>query len=207
MIKKYFLTGLVILLPLAVTVVIIAFIINFLTAPFVGFFEHFFVSTQFYAHNQSFVHILLQLLFLIALFAFTILLGFLARLVAFKSLLSLYDYILHRTPVIKTIYKTAQQVITTLLGGSSRSFQQVVLVPFPTKGSFCIGLVSGPAPKFCREAISESLVTVLIPTAPNPTSGFLILYDAREIIHIDMKVEDAMKCVISCGVLSQNGSP
>lgn len=130
MIKKYFITGLVILLPLAITLVVLIFIINFLTAPFVGFFEQFLVGTEFYTKHQGVVHFALQIVFLFALFLLTVLLGFLARVVVFKSMLSLYDYILHRIPIIKTIYKTTQEVIKTIFGARSRSFKQVVMVPF-----------------------------------------------------------------------------
>lgn len=202
MLKKYFATGLVILLPLAVTIAILAFIINFLTAPFVGFFEKFLEGTDFYTNYKGFVHFILQILFLIALFLFTVLLGFLARVVVFKSMISIYDYILHRIPVIKTIYKTVQQVIKTILGGQSRSFKQVVMAPFPTQGGYAIGLVSGKAPKVSLTATGKTLITVFIPTTPNPTSGFLIMYDEREIIYLDMKVEHAIKYIISCGVLA-----
>ncbi|MCH9609545.1 MAG: hypothetical protein S4CHLAM45_09410 [Chlamydiales bacterium] len=204
MLKRYFVTGLIILLPVALTIVILSFFINILTAPFVGFFEHFLEGTEFYQNYQGFVHFLLQIFFLFALAVFTVLLGFLARIVVFKSLLSLYDYFLHRIPIIKTIYKTSQQVIKTLFGSSSRSFKQVVMVPFPTQGGYCIGLVSSPAPSLCTKTIGKDLVTVFVPTTPNPTSGYLIMYEDNEVVYLDMKVEDAVKYIISCGVLSEN---
>lgn len=204
MIKRYFATGLVILLPLAVTIAILVFIINFLTAPFVGFFEHFLEGTEFYQNYQGFVNFLLKIVFLFALFLFTVLLGFLARIVVFKSMLSIYDYFLHRIPIIKTIYKTTQQVIKTVFGGRSRSFKQVVLVPFPKAGAFCVGLVSSPAPGLCEKATGKSLITVFVPTTPNPTSGYLIMYDESDVTYIDMKIEDAIKYIISCGVLTEN---
>lgn len=207
MIKKYFITGLVILLPLAVTILILAFIINFLTAPFVGFFEQFLEGTEFYTKYHGFVHFLLQIVFLIALFLFTVLLGFLARIVVFKSMLTLYDYILHRIPIIKTIYKTTQQVIRTIFGSRSRSFKQVVMVPFPTTGGYCIGLVSGVAPNLCLKTTGKSLITVFVPTTPNPTSGFLIMYEETEVVYIDMKIDEAVKYIISCGVLSEKDQP
>ena len=133
--KKYFVTGLVILLPLAVTVVLVGFIINILTKPFVGIIEQFLVGEDWYIKYQAAIHVLLQIVLLFAFFFFTVLLGFLARVVVFKSLLSLYDYILHRIPIIKTVYKATQQVIRTIFGTTSRSFKQVVMVPFPTQGA------------------------------------------------------------------------
>jgi len=206
--KKSFITGLVILLPIALTIVVIVFIINFLTRPFVGMIEQFFVNYPFYAHYQGLVHVALQLVSLTMLFFFTVLLGFLARAVFFRWLLSMYDYVFHRIPVIKTIYKATQQIINTIFGSASKSFKQVVMVPFPLHGAYCIGLVSGEAPYSCDKTLGSKLLSIFVPTTPNPTSGFLMMYKEEEVIYIDMKVEDAVKYIISCGVISSdNHSP
>ncbi len=203
--KKYFITGLVILLPLAVTIVLLGFIVNLLTRPFLGFIEQFLVGIPAFDKYQIAIRVILQILLLFGLFFFTVLLGFLARVVVFKSLLSVYDYVLHRIPIIKTIYKATQQVIKTIFGTASRSFKQVVMVPFPTEGSYCIGLVSSPAPSLCEKTIGDPLITVFVPTTPNPTSGFLMMYKESEVIYLDMKIEDAFKYIISCGVITSDG--
>lgn len=200
--KKYFFTGLVILLPLAVTVALVFFIINFLTHPFIGLIEHFLEKYPWYVNYYRPIHFLLQLTLLLTLFLFTVLLGFLARIVVFKSFLSLYDYILHRIPLVKTVYKASQQVIKTIFGASSQSFKQVVMVKFPTEGAYCIGLISGGAPGICSKTLESPLVSVFVPTTPNPTSGFLMMYKEEDLIYLDMKVEDAFKYIISCGVIS-----
>lgn len=202
--KKHFITGLVILLPLAVTVAIVAFIINFLTHPFVGIIERMIDHQTWFIKYKGVIHLVLQILLLFALFCATVLLGFLARIVVFKSLLSLYDYVLHRIPVIKTVYKATQQMIKTIFGSSSRSFKQVVMVPFPTKGSYSLGLISSPAPSLCEKTIGKKLLTVFVPTTPNPTSGFLMMYKEDEVIYVDMKIEEAFKYIISCGVITSD---
>ncbi|MEG0037038.1 MAG: DUF502 domain-containing protein [Victivallaceae bacterium] len=198
--KKYFITGLIILLPLAVTVVFIGFILNFLTQPFVSLVSGFFEKFPLYAHNRALLGFVLQIVLLFGLFFFTVLLGFLTQLMVFKSLLSIYDRVLHRIPIIKTIYKAAQQVMKTIFGSSSQSFKEVVMVRFPTQDSYCIGLVAGNAPIHCQKE-QTGLVTVFIPTTPNPTSGFLALYKKEDIKYLDMKIEDAFKYIISCGVI------
>ncbi|MEZ5314803.1 MAG: DUF502 domain-containing protein [Chlamydiales bacterium] len=202
--KKYFITGLIILLPLAVTVLLLGFIINILTRPFVGLIEHFLIAIPFFQQYQTLIHIILRIILLFGICFFTILLGFLARIVVFKSLLSVYDYILHRIPIIKTIYKATQQVIKTIFGSSSRSFKQVVMVPFPTNGAYSIGLVSSPAPGICEKTMGIPLITVFVPTTPNPTSGFLMMYKEDEVVYLDMKIEDAFKYIISCGVITSD---
>lgn len=205
--KKYFITGLIILLPIAVTIALVAFIVNFFTQPFLGMIAHYLVPYPWYMKYQTPIHFTIQLGLIFFLFFLTVLLGFLARIVVFKSLLSLYDYILHRIPVIKTVYKATQQVIQTIFGSSSRSFKQVVMVQFPSKGSYCIGLISGQPPPLCEKTLGTSLITVLVPTTPNPTSGFLMMYEADEVIYLDMKVEDAFKYIISCGVITSDMLP
>lgn len=202
--KKHFLTGLVILLPLAVTIAIVAFVINFLTDPFVHLIEHFLKSAPWYQSYSSVVHFALQILLVIFIFFFTVALGFLGRLIVFKSFISFYDYIIHRIPFIKTVYKATQQVIKGIFGPQNRSFKQVVMVPFPVKGAYAIGLVSSPAPSICEKTLNTSLVTVFVPTTPNPTSGYLMMYKPEEVIFLDMKVEDAVKYVISCGVVTSD---
>lgn len=161
--KKYFITGLIILLPFAVTVALVFFILNFLTQPFVGFIEHFLEDHNWYARYYTPIHLALQIALLFFLFFFTVLLGFLARIVAFKSFLSLYDYILHRIPVIKTIYKAMQQVMKTIFGSSSRSFKQVVMVKFPSEKSYSIGLISSKAPVVCANTTGSPLISVFVP--------------------------------------------
>ncbi|AAF38111.1 hypothetical protein CpB0527 [Chlamydia pneumoniae TW-183] len=202
--KKYFITGLVILLPLAITIAIVTMIMNFLTQPFVGLASEFFEKFSFYTKHRALLKFVLQIILLFGLFFATVLLGFLTRIMIFKSLLSIYDKILHRIPIIKTVYKAAQQVMTTIFGSKSGSFKQVVMVPFPNANVQCIGLVAGDAPTVCctGEKEDDPLVTVFIPTTPNPTSGFLTLFRKSDIVFLDMKIEDAFKYIISCGVLS-----
>ena len=205
--RKYFLTGLVILLPITVTVIVFIFIMNLLTGPFVGVIDQILADQEWYIRFKTPIHFVLKIVLLFGLFFFTVMLGFLARIVVFKSLLSLYDYVLHRIPIIKTVYKASQQVINTILGSTSQSFKQVVMVKFPSEKSYCIGLISGQAPSLCEKTTGQSLITVFVPTTPNPTSGFLMMYPEDEVIYLDMKVEEAFKYIISCGVITSNPNP
>ncbi|WP_139414186.1 DUF502 domain-containing protein [Chlamydia abortus] len=204
--KKYFITGMVILLPLAITLAVVGMIMNFLTQPFVGLVSGFFERISFYSKHKALLKFVLQIILLFGLFFATVLLGFLARLMIFKSLLSIYDKILHKIPIIKTVYKAAQQVMTTIFGSQSGSFKQVVMVPFPNAETRCIGLVAGDAPNICSDDPHNPLITVFIPTTPNPTSGFLTLFKKSDITFLDMKIEDAFRYIISCGVLTSGST-
>ncbi len=206
--KKYFITGLVILLPLAVTLAIVIFTVNFLTKPFIGLVSNFLVEFQilnkgflFLSHEQI-VTYLSQLLILICLFVFTLLLGLIARWFFFKSLLVLSDKILHKIPLINKVYKTTQEIIKTIFVTDRTSFKQVVMVPFPKSGSYVMGLVSRHSPRICSEKAQSSLVSVLIPTTPNPTTGFLLMYKEEDLIYLDLKPEEAIKYIVSAGVIT-----
>ena len=205
--KKYFVTGLVILLPLVLTVAILAFVVNLLTKPFVGFVEGF--LAKFNIINKGFlflspeqvIHYGSQILILIAIFFATVLIGMIARWFFLKTLIQYGDRLLHRIPVVNKIYKTTQEIIRTLFASDKKSFRQVVMVPFPHSNSYTLGLVSRESPKICEQGVGCELFSVLIPTTPNPTTGFLIMCKKADLIFLDISVEDAIKYIVSCGVI------
>jgi uncharacterized membrane protein len=205
--KRYFITGLVILLPLALTFLVVAFIFNLLTEPFVDIFKAIFnyfglFSSGFLLFSpdqlQKYIS---QLMILVLLFFFTVGLGFLASWFFIHYFIRGWEYILYKIPLIRGIYKTSRDVINTLFTPDANSFKQVVMVPFPSKGTMAIGFVT-------KENLpplgdnKQSLIAIYVPTTPNPTSGFLMMYREDDVIFIDMKVEDALKYVISCGVIA-----
>lgn len=189
--KRYFVTGLIILLPLALTVAVLVFIFNFLTEPFVGIVET--VMTRY--DLNSYMELgrgLSKVLILVSLFFFTVLLGMLTRWFLVHYFMQFGDYLIRKIPFINSVYRTFKDVVSTLFNSDTKSFKQVVLVKFPNKDTSSIGFVTNE---------SEGRVTVFIPTAPNPTSGFTMMYHRDEVVYLDMKVEDAFKYVISCGVI------
>lgn len=205
--KKYFITGLVILLPLAVTLAVILFLFNLLTEPLAGFVAAFFErydlleKDYFFISGHKVQFFVSQIVILLLLFAVTVLLGMLTRYFLFHSLLKLWDWLIHRIPLISTIYKSSQDVIGSVFASKTKSFKQVVLVHFPNKETTTVGLLTQENIQGLT-ADDKGLAAVFVPTTPNPTSGFLILYPKEELVYLDMKVEDAFKYIISCGVLS-----
>jgi uncharacterized membrane protein len=205
--KKYFVTGLVILLPLAVTIAIAAFIINFLTQPFIGIVSG--LLSHFHIINHGFLFLSpeqalkygSQLLILVLLFMVTVGLGIITRSFFINALFRLGDKVLHRIPIVNTVYKTSQDIIKTLFVSDKNTFKQVVMVPFPKADMYALGLIARDSPSMCSAAAGEELISVLIPTTPNPTTGFLLMYQRKDIVFIDMKPEDAIKYIVSCGVI------
>ncbi|MBA3237978.1 MAG: DUF502 domain-containing protein [Parachlamydiaceae bacterium] len=205
--KKYLITGLVILLPLALTIILVTFIFNLLTAPFVDFAEdilnYFGLFSSgflfFTAHEMKLA--ISKLMILVFLFFFTVTLGALARWYLIRYLLKVWDFILHRIPFVSTIYKVSQDVIKTIFASDTNSFKQVVMVPFPHADSYSLGLVTRDDLPALHDPNGPPLIAVFVPTTPNPTSGFLITYEEKDLIYLDIKIEDAFKCILSCGVL------
>lgn len=205
--KKYFITGLVILLPLALTFVVVSFIFNLLTEPFVDIFKAIFnyfglFSSGFLFFSadqlQKFIS---QMMILVLLFFSTVGLGLLARWFFVHYFIRGWEYVLYKIPVIRGIYKTCRDIISTLFTEETNSFKQVVLVPFPSKETMVVGFVTKEnLPPI--NTTKQPMIAVYVPTTPNPTSGFLMMYQEDDVIFMDMKVEDALKFVISCGVIA-----
>lgn len=205
--KKYFLTGLVILLPVAVTIAVILFLVNFFTEPFIGVVSDFIHKWNLFPNGfllmkqETIILYGSKVIILILLFTSTVLLGIFTRWFFINSLFKLCDKVLHRIPLINTVYKTSQDIIKTLFVSDKNSFKQVVMVPFPRPGVYAVGLIARDSPAICSATVQSSLVSVLIPTTPNPTTGFLLMFKKEELIPIDMRPEEAIKYIVSCGVI------
>jgi len=205
--KKYFLTGLVILLPATVTIAILIFVLNFLTKPFIGFMMKIISQTRikdlsfYFFTSDQVIHYGSQIIIIIGLVLITLIIGYITQWFFIKSVINVSDSILKKIPIINKVYKTTQDIIKTIFVSDKKSFKQVVLVPFPDKTTYSIGLVSRESPEVCSEAKGAELITVLIPTTPNPTTGFLLMFKKEDLIYLDMKTEDAVKYIVSCGVI------
>lgn len=206
--KKYFITGLVLLLPLALTFIIVVFLFNLLTEPFVGFVKgamnyYGLFQTGFLFFSADEIQIWISRVFiLLLLFFFTVFLGMIARLVFIHYIIRFWDYIFHQIPFVRAIYKTCQDVIRTIFKNDTHSFKQVVMVRFPNAETSSLGLVTRDNFPNTPPEVGGNKVAVFVPTTPNPTSGFLMLFDPEDITYLDMSVEDAFKYIISCGVIA-----
>lgn len=143
-----------------------------------------------------------QLIILLGLALLILCLGIVAQWFFFHGLLSAGDRLLSKIPIVKKIYKVAKDLIQSLFMSDSSSFQQVVMAPFPYQGSYVLGLVAARAPETCSDASGEEeMISIFLPTAPNPSTGFLIMRPKSELIFLEMHSKDALKYIISCGVV------
>ncbi len=141
---------------------------------------------------------------LIAVVALTFL-GAITANIFGRSLIGMGERIVERVPLVSSIYGTVKQIVQTILSQQEQSFDKVVLVEYPRKGTFAVGFVSAPAQGEIAQALGEGVVGVFIPTAPNPTSGFLIYEKKENLTYLDMPVDAGAKLILSAGLVYPNG--
>jgi len=113
------------------------------------------------------------------------------------------DFIVSKIPLISSVYSLLKQLFETVLSPKSQSFKEAVLLEYPRKGIWIIGFLAGETTKEITETLPQNkMLSVFIPTTPNPTSGFLILVPKTDVIKLNMSVEDALKYVVSCGIVA-----
>jgi uncharacterized membrane protein len=131
-----------------------------------------------------------------------LIIGLMARNIAGRWLLDFGEQLLQAIPLAGSVYKTLKQILETLVSDSKTKFRRVVLVEYPRKGVWTIGFVTGKVSPQIQTHLSEEVISVFIPTTPNPTSGWYTVVPQTEAIDIDISIEDAFKVLISGGIVS-----
>ena len=139
---------------------------------------------------------------------FTMLVGWVGKGLIGRSFLGIGERLVDRTPVVRSIYNAAKQIAETVFSQRDTSFDKACLVEYPRRGIWAIAFISTNAKGEIDAKLSdgEPVVTVFLPTTPNPTSGFLLFLPQRDVQPLDMTVEDAAKLVISAGLVYPNGN-
>lgn len=119
-----------------------------------------------------------------------------------RWLIRVGEGILNRMPVVRTIYGASKQILETVLTTQSNAFREVVLVEYPRTGLWVVGFVTSPTQGEIKTKLSDETVNVFVPTTPNPTSGFLLFCPVKDLVYLDMGVEDAVKLVVSGGIVT-----
>ena len=196
-IKKYIVAGLLVWLPLAVTVFIVKLVVDLLDniilllppdyqpAIILGF------SIPGFGIVLAISTLLVTGMFAANLFG--------------RRLFGLWEAILNRIPLVRSIYNSVKQISTTILDANGKSFRKVVMLQYPRKGIWSIGFLTNEYVSVNIKGRNENLVAVFVSTTPNPTSGFILMMPHDEIIDLDMTVEEGFKFIISMGVIIPDG--
>jgi uncharacterized membrane protein len=126
--------------------------------------------------------------------------GFLTANFLGHSFIGWSERIVARAPIVRSLYSSVKQIFETMFSNRSNAFREVVLIEFPRSGSWTLALVAGRAEGELRDKLPEDMITVYVPTSPNPTSGYVLFVPRADAIHVDMNVEECLKMVISGGL-------
>lgn len=195
--RNAFITGLVVILPLGVTIMVINFLLEKLGSPMSKLL---FGSIQ--VAEDSPQDYLLKALSVAIIFVSITLIGYGSRLVLGRMLLNFFERLLERVPFINTVYGTVKQIVTTFSRQEKAVFQEVVLLEYPRKKCYVIGFLTSEAQGEPQAVTGEKIVNVFVPTTPNPTSGFLLMLPEDDLTHLHMSVADGMKVIISGGAVT-----
>jgi uncharacterized membrane protein len=200
-IRNWFLTGIVVAGPLAVTLYLVLWFVDT-----VDNWVKKIIPVKFWP--DAYLPFPLPGFGVIFAFLGLTLLGFLAANLAGRSLIALGEAILERMPIIRSIYKSVKQIFETLFSRSGTSFRRVGLIEFPGKGMWTLVFISAPPPEQVNAGLplQEDYLSVFLPCTPNPTTGFYIFLPAREVVEVALSPDDAAKLIMSCGVIQPEGA-
>ena len=202
--RNSFLTGLVVIAPVALTIWLIWSVIGWIDGFVLPFIPNLYhpdniLNTIF---GQD-VAINIRGLGVVVFLFFTTFVGWIAKGFLGRSLIRFGENLVLRMPVVRSIYSGVKQIAETVFAQSDRSFEKACLIEYPRKGIWAIGFISTDAKgevKYKVKAKSD-LLSVFVPTTPNPTSGFMLFFPRSDVIELDMSIEDAAKLVISAGLV------
>jgi uncharacterized membrane protein len=194
--RTYFFAGLLVLIPLIVTMGILSWLFNLLDG-FLGPYIYDWLGRP------------VPGLGLIATLILVFLIGVVTTNIVGRRLLSAVDEALHRIPLVRSIYSTTKQMSDSILRSRQVAFQHVVLIEYPRRGlyqlGFVTGMIEGPLQDELAAKTGERVLNVFVPTTPNPMSGYLVMLPERDIKFLGISVQDGLKLVISGGIATPTG--
>lgn len=193
--RGYFLAGILVTAPLGIT--------GYLAWVIVGFIDHSVTPLLPVKYNpETYLPFSLPGLGVLILILMLTLIGALTAGLLGRWLLHTGERVLNRMPVIRSFYSAIKQIFETVLAQQSNAFREAVLVEYPRRGIWAIAFITGTTKGEVQNLTEEETVNIFLPTTPNPTSGFLLFVPREEVVPLDMSVEEAIKMVISGGIVT-----
>ena len=192
--RGYFLAGIVVTAPLAITV--------YLTWTFLTFIDSRvakILPSQWYALYGDTT---IPGIGVVVALVFFVVIGWFATNFLGRMFIRMSEYVLDRMPVIRNLYGAIKQIFETIMATQSKAFRDVVMLEYPRKGVFSIGFVTGRCEGEVQRVTKAETINVFVPTTPNPTSGYLLFVPKKELIYLDMTVEEGVKLVVSAGIIT-----
>ena len=194
-IRGYFLAGVLITAPVGITFYILWLLIRWVDSKVTPLLPD--------AYNpETYLPFAVPGLGVLLAFLFLTLIGWVTAGMIGRIWTRFAETALARMPVIRSLYGAVKQIIETILQQQSNAFRQVVLFEYPRRGSWALGFITGTTQGEVQNLTSEDVVNVFLPTTPNPTSGYLLFIPMRELVVLDMTVEEGIKMVVSGGIVT-----
>ena len=195
--RGYFLTGLIVVGPVAITIYVVWWFINLVDGWVKPLIPKAYLPETYLPFNVPGVGLIVGIFGLMVIGALT------ANLFG-RTLVAYGEMMLDRMPVVRGVYRLLKQIFTTIFSKSGSSFKRVGIIEFPRKGLYALVFVSGDPPAEVKDKLGngEALMTVFMPNAPNPTTGFVIFMPAKDVTVLDMSIEDGAKMVVSAGLVA-----
>jgi len=192
--RKYIITGLLIWIPLGITILVIKLLVDLMDKTIVLLPPSWRPEAVFGFDIPGLGIVIGAMIIFIT--------GFILTNIAGRRLIKFWESFLDRIPLVRSIYSSVKQVTQTILSSDSSTFNEVLLIEYPRKGIWTLCFKTSDSPKAFNEATDDELITVFVPTTPNPTSGFILFIPKNEVKKMDLDVEDALKLVMSLGVVT-----
>ena len=192
--NKYFLTGMIVLGPLGLTVLVVQWIVGVMDRTILGLLPEALHPTTLVGHHIPGLGVFGTLLLVL-------LVGVLASNFFGRTLVGYSEWLFSHTPGIKGVYNLFKQMTDTLLSKDKSGLRKVVLIEYPRRGIWTVGFLTGATHGELERVTARPMVNVFVPTTPKPTSGFFLLFPAEEVVELRMSVDEALKMVVSIGMV------
>lgn len=193
--RAYFLAGILVTAPISITIYIAWLIISSIDAAINPLIPERY-------NPETYLPFALPGLGLVVLLVMLTLIGALTAGYVGRTIMSAYEVLLARMPVVRSIYSALKQIIETILAQQSAAFREAVLVEYPRPGLWAIAFITGRTEGEVQNLTADETINVFLPTTPNPTSGFLLFVPRKDLIPLSMTVEEALKMIISGGIVT-----
>ncbi|MFH1729867.1 MAG: DUF502 domain-containing protein [Pseudomonadota bacterium] len=200
--KRNIIAGFLVLVPIGATFSLVRFFLNYSDKFFKSISGKFFSYIPRDAIPGFVLDFPLPGLGLIFLIMILFLIGLMARNIFGRKLVQFYEDIIERIPILRKIYNGIKQIIETILTSQADSFKRAVLIEYPRKGIYTMAFVTGVGSKEMESKLGKKLLSVFVPTTPNPTSGFYLFIPEKDMIDLNITVDVAFKSIISGGIVT-----
>lgn len=197
--RRYFVAGLLVWLPLVATYVVLSFSIRLIDRTLL------LLPPQY--RPEAIIGFEIPGLGVILTLVLVILTGLVVANFFGRRLVSAWESVLARIPLVRTVYGAVKQITASLFADASQSFREVVLIEYPRKGIWALAFVTGDTPSKFKKLVDHDLMNLYVPTTPNPTSGVFVMVPKADIQRLDIPVEVGLKMILSAGVVNPIDDP